>query len=164
MVSAILSPTRLCFYILKSTPIYIYVFPVRGFQILTNLTKMRDNSIDVFHHLFFDSDEYALVNNTNDQETDLSMNEDSVVESPMIQTLRNKLFAQLGDWFSFIEIKSQRNITMSLFVFCFSLFFFQNFYLVVRLTFLVLCILHLLIVYVDKFIRQHYILMIINIV
>jgi hypothetical protein len=89
---------------------------------------MRDNSIDVFHHLFFDSDEYALANNTNDQETDLPMNEDSVVESPMIQTLRNKLFAQLGDWFSFIEIKSQRNITMSLFVFIFSkIFFFKIF-------------------------------------
>jgi len=87
---------------------------------------MRDNSIDVFHHLFFDSDEYALVNNTNDQETDLSMNEDSVVESPMIQTLRNKLFSQLGDWFSFIEIKSQRNITMSLFVFFLSKIFFSS--------------------------------------
>ncbi|UJR22294.1 hypothetical protein I4U23_025352 [Adineta vaga] len=83
-----------------------------GQKILINLSQMTDYSIKIFHHLFFESDEYAL---ENDQQIDLSIGDDSLIESSFIQILRNKLCEQLGDWFSFIEIKAQRNITMNFF-------------------------------------------------
>ncbi|CAF1229958.1 unnamed protein product [Rotaria sordida] len=92
----------------------------KGYKILKNLSKMSDYSIDIFHHLFFDTNEYVLLNNNNNnkQQTNLSINENNLFElSPMIQILRNKLSIKLEDWFSFIEIKSQRNITMS---FCYN--------------------------------------------
>ncbi|CAF3190066.1 unnamed protein product [Rotaria sp. Silwood2] len=90
----------------------------KGHQILKNLIKMNDYSIDIFHHLFFNSNEYIPLNNNNNdninQQTNSPINEDNILESsPMIQVLRNKLSIKLEDWFSFIEIKSQRNITMS---------------------------------------------------
>ena len=69
---------------------------------------MIDYSINAFHHLFFNCDEYVL--------NDVPINEDIPFESPMIQNLRAKPTLQLGDCLSFIEIKAQRNITISLFV------------------------------------------------
>ena len=50
---------------------------------------------DMFQALFFESIEYTP-------------------PESLIELLRQKLSVQLQDWFSFIEIKSQRNITMSL--------------------------------------------------
>jgi hypothetical protein len=82
-----------------------------------NLTDMRRLSISVFHHIFFESEEYALVTNDDEQQSDSLSESTNHASLQTIQSLRNKLSIQLGDWFSFIEIKSQRNITMSLFVF-----------------------------------------------
>ncbi|CAF1444597.1 unnamed protein product [Rotaria sp. Silwood1] len=89
----------------------------KGYQILTKLTNMNDYAIDIFHHLFFDTNEYILLTNNDNnsrQNINLSINENNLFESsPMVSILRNKLSIKLEDWFSFIEIKSQRNITMS---------------------------------------------------
>ena len=86
-------------------------------------------STDAFRHLFFDSDQYARrsgFDNDIDRESDVQMdgiNQDEVRSceneydtSSMTKTLRKKLLFQLEEWFSFIEVKSQRNITMNLFV------------------------------------------------
>ncbi|CAF5060732.1 unnamed protein product, partial [Rotaria sp. Silwood1] len=92
----------------------------KGYQILTKLTNLNDYAIDIFHHLFFDTNEYIpLTNNDNNsrQNINLPINENNLFESsPMVSILRNRLSIKLEDWFSFIEIKSQRNITMSLYV------------------------------------------------
>jgi hypothetical protein len=86
-------------------------------------------STDAFRDLFFDSDEYARrcgVDTDKDQEADVQMDGVGPVEakyrknecntSPMTKILRKKIILRLEDWFSFIEVKSQRNITMNLFV------------------------------------------------
>lgn len=83
----------------------------RGQKILTNLSKMNDHSIELFHHLCFDTNEYVISNNNNNQPN----NDNQLFEPPkMSQILREKLSMKLEDWFSFVEIKSQRNITMTL--------------------------------------------------
>lgn len=84
-------------------------------------------STDAFRHLFFDSDEYARrsgVDTGKDFESDVQMDgvgqndtrfrRNEYDTSPMTRILRKKLITKLEDWFSFIEVKSQRNITMSL--------------------------------------------------
>ncbi|CAF3987343.1 unnamed protein product, partial [Rotaria sp. Silwood1] len=78
----------------------------KGYQILTKLTNMNDYAIDIFHHLFFDTNEYIpLTNNDNNsrQNINLPINENNLFESsPMVSILRNKLSIKLEDWFSFI--------------------------------------------------------------
>ncbi|CAF5148063.1 unnamed protein product, partial [Rotaria sp. Silwood1] len=77
-----------------------------GLRILRHLTEMSRLSTDAFRHLFFDSDEYARrsgIDTDKDQESDVQM--DGVGPSE----------TKLQDWFSFIEIKSQRNITINVF-------------------------------------------------
>jgi hypothetical protein len=85
-------------------------------------------STDAFRDLFFDSDEYARrsgvdierqdsyvqMDGIGPDETRLRRNEYDT--SPMTKRLRKKIIARLEDWFSFVEVKSQRNITMNLFV------------------------------------------------
>jgi len=70
---------------------------------------MSDISIDIFHQLFFNSDIQANLTNS-------STNDNNLIKSSTIQSIKTKLLRQLGDWFSFIETKSQGNITISLFV------------------------------------------------
>ena len=127
----------------------------------------------IFYHLFFDSNECVLLNdnnnnNNNDKKMDLSINENILLEPPMIQNLQKQLFIRLQDWFSFIEVKSQRNITMSLFVFIYLYLdiypSIRHFYLVVIMISLVSYILYLLIVRADIFVHQLYIPMITNVI
>lgn len=121
-------------------------------------------STDVFRHLFFDSDEYARrcgIDNDKDQESDVQMEGIGSIEtrfrrneydtSPMTKALRRKIIFKLEDWFSFIEVKSQRNITMNLFVDIKKResFFLYKIILVVIANFLVLYTLFLLIVFED---------------
>jgi hypothetical protein len=86
-------------------------------------------SSDAFRYLFFDSDEYARrcgVDIDKDHDADVQMDGVGPTEtnfrkneydtSPMTKILRKKIISKLEDWFSFIEVKSQRNITMNLFV------------------------------------------------
>jgi hypothetical protein len=86
-------------------------------------------SSDAFRHLFFDSDEYARrcgVDIEKDQDafvqmdgvgpTETNFRKNEYDTSPMTKILRKKIILKLEDWFSFIEVKSQRNITMNLFV------------------------------------------------
>ncbi len=86
-------------------------------------------STDAFRHLFFDSDEYARrcgVDTDKDQEPDVQMDgvhpdessfrKNEYDTSPMTKPLRKRIILRLEDWFSFIEVKSQRNITMNVFV------------------------------------------------
>ncbi|UJR26815.1 hypothetical protein I4U23_008128 [Adineta vaga] len=97
-----------------------------GLRILRYLTDMSLLSTDVFRHLFFDSDEYARrcsIDIDHDQETDVQMDGIEPVDirhrrneydtSRMTKMLRKKIILRLEDWFSFIEVKSQRNITMN---------------------------------------------------
>ncbi|CAF1362774.1 unnamed protein product [Adineta steineri] len=113
ILSIILNETQTIYKSLPKKPDIMDEDNHKSNQILGNLKKTNDYSVQVFHNLFFDIDEYALTTNTNDQQNDFSMNEDNLIESPLIHILRKKLTEHLGDWFSFIEIKSQRNITMS---------------------------------------------------
>ncbi|CAF1166317.1 unnamed protein product [Adineta ricciae] len=98
----------------------------QGLSILRHLTNMSLLSTDVFRHLFFDSDEYARrcsIDIDHDQEADVQMEGIDPVDtryrrnehdtSHMAKTVRKKINSLLEDWFSFIEVKSQRNITMS---------------------------------------------------
>jgi hypothetical protein len=102
----------------------------RGLSILRNLTDMSRLTTDAFRHLFFDSDEYARrsgVDTDKDHELDVQMDGVNSTEtkhrkneydtSPMTKILRKKIIIRLEDWFSFIEVKSQRNITMNMFVY-----------------------------------------------
>jgi len=86
-------------------------------------------STEAFRHLFFDSDEYARRSGVDieRQESEVQMDDVGPDEpplrrneydtSPMTKRLRKKIIIQLEDWFfSFVEVKSQRNITMNLFV------------------------------------------------
>lgn len=82
-----------------------YTFFSRARQILSNLTKINNQAVSIFYNLYFETREYALPSAKTTE------------SSSIIDTLRNKLLGKLEDWFSFIEIKSQRNITMSLSVF-----------------------------------------------
>ncbi|CAF0875475.1 unnamed protein product [Rotaria sordida] len=99
-----------------------------GLRILRHLTEMSRLSTDAFRHLFFDSDEYARrsgidTDKDQDQESDVQMdgvgpNETKLRKneydtSPMTKILRKKIILRLEDWFSFIEVKSQQNITMN---------------------------------------------------
>jgi len=84
----------------------ILIFFYRGTDILGNLTTISDITTTIFRKLFFSSD----INNS-------LTNDNTIIQSSTIQTLQNKLLRQLGDWFSFIETRSQGNITISLFVF-----------------------------------------------
>ena len=128
----------------------------RGLSILRHLTNMSLLSTDVFRHLFFDSDEYARrcsIDIDHDQEADVQMEGIDPVDtryrrnehdtSHMAKTVRKKINSLLEDWFSFIEVKSQRNITMSLCVYCLlrSDSLLEEFLLVVMFLFLVLFIL-----------------------
>ncbi|CAF5125131.1 unnamed protein product, partial [Rotaria sp. Silwood1] len=50
----------------------------KGYQILTKLTNLNDYAIDIFHHLFFDTNEYILLTNNDNnsrQNINLSINE-----------------------------------------------------------------------------------------
>ncbi|CAF5165433.1 unnamed protein product, partial [Rotaria sp. Silwood1] len=73
----------------------------KGYQILTKLTNMNDYAIDIFHHLFFDTNEYIpLTNNDNNsrQNINLPINENNLFESsPMVSILRNRLSIKLED-------------------------------------------------------------------
>jgi len=84
---------------------------------------------DAFRHLFFDSDEYARRSGVDIERQDSEVQMDGIGPeetikfrrneydtSPMTKRLRKKIIARLEDWFSFVEVKSQRNITMNLFV------------------------------------------------
>lgn len=87
-------------------------------------------STDAFRHLFFDSDEYARRSGVDIERQDSEVQMDGVGSdetsrlrsneydtSPMTKKLRKRIISQLEDWFfSFVEVKSQRNITMNLFV------------------------------------------------
>ncbi len=86
-------------------------------------------STEAFRHLFFDSDEYARRSGVDIERQDSEVQMDGVGPdepplrrneydtSPMTKRLRKKIIIQLEDWFfSFVEVKSQRNITMNLFV------------------------------------------------
>ncbi|CAF2437404.1 unnamed protein product [Rotaria sp. Silwood2] len=97
-----------------------------GLRILRYLTEMSRLSTDAFRHLFFDSDEYARrsgIDTDKDKESDVQMDGIGLSEtklrkneydtSPMTKILRKKIILRLQDWFSFIEVKSQRNITMN---------------------------------------------------
>ncbi|CAF4307093.1 unnamed protein product [Rotaria socialis] len=98
-----------------------------GLRILRYLTEMSRLSTDAFRDLFFDSDEYARrsgIDTANkDYESDIQMDGIGPTEtefrkneydtSPMTKILRKKITARLEDWFSFMEVKSQRNITMN---------------------------------------------------
>ncbi|CAF0903236.1 unnamed protein product [Rotaria sp. Silwood1] len=99
-----------------------------GLRILRHLTEMSRLSTDAFRHLFFDSDEYARrsgIDTDKDQESDVQMDgvgpsetklrKNEYDTSPMTKILRKKIILRLEDWFSFIEIKSQRNITINVF-------------------------------------------------
>jgi len=90
---------------------------------------MSRYSTDAFRHLFFDSDEYARRSGVDIERQDSDVQMDGVGPdetrlrrneydtSPMTKRLRKKIIVQLEDWFfSFVEVKSQRNITMNLFV------------------------------------------------
>ncbi|CAF1048646.1 unnamed protein product [Adineta steineri] len=98
----------------------------KGLRILRNLTEMSRLSTDVFRHLFFDSDDYARrcsIDLDHDHEVDVQMDGIDIIDtrfrrneydtSRMTKMLRKKIILQLEDWFSFIEVKSQRNITMN---------------------------------------------------
>ncbi len=136
---------------------------ISGLRILRNLTEMSRLSTDVFRHLFFDSDEYARrcgIDNDKDHDLDVQMDGIGSIEtrfrrneydtSPMTKILRKKIILRLEDWFSFIEVKSQRNITMNWFVEKPNSFIFlYKILLVVIANFLVLSILFLLIVFED---------------
>ncbi|CAF1515172.1 unnamed protein product [Rotaria magnacalcarata] len=98
-----------------------------GLRILRYLTEMSRLSTDAFRDLFFDSDEYARrsgIDTANkDFESDVQMDgigptdtkfrKNEYDTSPMTKILRKKITSRLEDWFSFIEVKSQRNITMN---------------------------------------------------
>lgn len=89
---------------------------------------MSTLSSDTFGYLFFDSDAYAprLKNEVRDeQDVDAHMdgvypnrrgrkNETDV--STITKLFQKNILPKLEDWFSFIEVKSQRNITMNLYV------------------------------------------------
>lgn len=68
---------------------------------LKNLKRMNDIAMDMFYKLFFSSDNNTIIKDTNQLQT------------ASIQTLEDRLSTQLRDWFSFIETKSQGNITIS---------------------------------------------------
>lgn len=102
---------------------------ISGRSIIRHLTNMSRLSSDAFRHLFFDSDEYARrcgVDIEKDQDafvqmdgvgpTETNFRKNEYDTSPMTKILRKKIILKLEDWFSFIEVKSQRNITMNLFV------------------------------------------------
>jgi hypothetical protein len=84
---------------------------------------------EAFRHLFFDSDEYARRSGVDIERQDSDVQMDGIGPderplrrneydtSPMTKRLRKKIINQLEDWFfSFVDVKSQRNITMNLFV------------------------------------------------
>ncbi len=96
---------------LKFVGIFNNLFYYRGNQILGNLTKLTNIAIDIFQKSFFDSD-----NNNDNLINSLSPGR-NILDASTIQTLQNRLFKQLGNWFSFIEVRAQANITISLFVF-----------------------------------------------
>lgn len=86
-------------------------------------------SIDPFRHLFFDSDEYAYrcgIDTERNQEAEVQMDgvgstdtgsrKNEYDTSKITKKLRRRIKVRLEDWFSFIEVKAQRNITMNLFV------------------------------------------------
>ncbi len=115
------------------------VFFVSGLSIIRHLTNMSLSSSDAFRHLFFDSDEYARrsgVDTERDPDVDVQMDGVGPDEpklrpneydtSPMTIMLRRNIILRLADWFSFIEVKAQRNITMNLFV---KKIFYFSFYL-----------------------------------
>ncbi|CAF3401827.1 unnamed protein product [Rotaria socialis] len=112
-LSNILNETKLIYKSLKKGQDVINEDDDKGRQILKKLTDMSDFSIDLFHHLFFESNEYVIPNNNDEKTNSLRADNHLFESSPMTESLRNKLSIQLEDWFSFIEIKSQRNITMS---------------------------------------------------
>ena len=98
-----------------------------GLGILRHLTDMSRFSTDAFRYLFFDSDEYARrsgIDTDKEQEAEVQMDGVNATEtrhrkneydtSPMTRKLQRKINGRLQDWFSFIEVKAQRNITMSL--------------------------------------------------
>lgn len=148
-----------------------FIFILSGLRILHYLTEISRISTDVFRHLFFDMDEYARrssVDADKGQELDVQMDGVGPSEkrlhrteydtSPMTKILRKKIIQKLEDYFSFIEVKAQRNITLNLFVKEILYFSLDNFFfvaLVVTMNFLVLFILFLLIDYVDLSMHQH---------
>lgn len=98
-----------------------------GLGILRHLTDMSRLTTDAFRYLFFDSDEYARrsgIDTDKEQETEVQMDGVNATEtrhrkneydaSPMTRKLQRKINGRLQDWFSFIEVKAQRNITMNL--------------------------------------------------
>jgi hypothetical protein len=125
---------------------------------LNNLEDMSTIAIDIFHTSFFTPVDQ-------NQSLTASANDNNRLEFSTIQNLQTKLLGKLGDWFSFIETKSQGNITISLFVlnyFLLVVFHLIAFYLVVNIIFQVLFILHLLIDHVVEYVHQHYLLRIIK--
>lgn len=99
-------------------------------RILRNFKDINFLTSAAFAYLFFESDEYAPLMNSErrreEQPTDVQMdgidtdgirrrrNEYDV--SSIAKILRRKTLSKLEDWFQFIEVKSQRNITMNLYV------------------------------------------------
>ncbi|CAF3813802.1 unnamed protein product, partial [Rotaria magnacalcarata] len=112
-LSNILNEAKLIYKSLKKGNDVINEDDEKGRQILQKLTNMSAFSIDLFYHLFFESNEYVIPNNNDEKTNSLRTDNHLFESSPMTESLRNKLSIQLEDWFSFIEIKSQRNITMS---------------------------------------------------
>jgi hypothetical protein len=100
---------------------------ISGLGILRHLTDMSRLTTDAFRYLFFDSDEYARrsgIETENDQDKEIQMDGVNPIEckrrkneydtSPMTRRLQRKINSRLNDWISFIEVKAQRNLTMSL--------------------------------------------------
>jgi len=84
-------------------------------------------SIEAFRYLFFDSDEYAYrcgIDTERHQESEVQMDgvgqsdtgsrKNEYDTSKTTKKLRRRIKARLEDWFSFIEVKAQRNITMNM--------------------------------------------------
>lgn len=98
-------------------------------RILQNFKDISLITSTTFAYLFFDSDQYTpRVNDEIRQEQEADVQMDGVYPdevrqrrneynvSPLTKILRRKILSKLEDWFSFLEVKSHRNITMNLYV------------------------------------------------
>lgn len=84
----------------------LFIIFHRGEQMLENLKKISEFVIGMFYQLFFSSNDGTNSNSS-------LVKENNQLQPSTIQILQTKLLRQLGDWFSFIETKSQGNITIS---------------------------------------------------